>query len=72
MDPQLQPYFSAVEQSKQDVNNKTLVVTNAQTALANAQAALTQAENDLTAAKAQNQKDGENLVQAVKTIYGVA
>ena len=72
MDPQLKPYFDAVEQSKQDVANKTGVLTNAQTELETAQRAVSQAEVALEAAKAQNKTDGESLVQAVKTVYGVA
>jgi hypothetical protein len=71
MDEQLKPYFAAVEQSKQDVANKTLAVTNAQTALTAAQAAVDLALQDLETAKATNKTDGENLVTAVKNVYGV-
>jgi hypothetical protein len=71
MDEQLKPYFAAVEQSKQDVANKTLAVTNAQTALTAAQAAVDLALKDLDNAKATNKTDGENLVTAVKNVYGV-
>ncbi|MEI8017504.1 MAG: hypothetical protein WCH39_04845 [Schlesneria sp.] len=72
MDEQLKPYFAAVEQSKADVANKTLAVTNAETALATAQAVVDQARQDLETAKATNKTDGENLVTAVKNVYGVA